>query len=385
MDTAKEPTATAAAASSAAGLRGVVAAQSSIGDVNGEQGILIYQGYDIHDLAENATFEEVVYLLWHGKLPQQTELDGLKQELSANYDIPGQLVGFMRQFPKSADPMDVLRTTVSALAFYDDNAKDTSRAGALKTAAKLTAQLPTVVAAWERIRTDQEIVPPNKDLSIAENFLYMLRGERATEEEAHIFDVALILHADHELNASTFTTRVIAGTLADIYGAVVGGIAALSGPLHGGANTNVMKMLQEIGDIEKLEPWLDNALAEKRKIMGIGHAVYKTEDPRATWLRKFSQQLGEKRGDTKWFEMSQKLEKLMNEKKGMFPNVDFYSASAYFMMDIPLDQYTPIFAVSRISGWTGHILEQYANNKLIRPRAEYIGARNLKYAPIGER
>jgi citrate synthase len=213
----------------------------------------------------------------------------------------------------------------------------------------------------------------------------MMRGERADADEVRIFDVALILHADHELNASTFTTRVVAGTLADMYGAVTAGIAALAGPLHGGANTNVMKMLIEIGEVDKIDSWLDEALTAKKKIMGIGHAVYKTEDPRATWLRKFSRQMGEKKGEMKWFEMSQKIERLMNEKKGMFPNVDFYSASTYYLMGIPLDQYTPIFAVSRISGWTGHILEQYGNNKLIRPRAEYIGERDLKYTPIDER
>ena len=374
-----------AAAAPAAGLRGVVAAQSSIGDVNGEEGVLIYQGYDIHDLAQNSTFEEVIYLLWHGRLPKQEELDTLKREFAQNYKIPAEIVAFMQTFPKAAEPMDVLRTAISALDFYDQSAKDMSREGALKTATKLTAQLPTLVAAWERIRSGKELITPDASLSIAENFLYMMFGEKPTPEDAHIFDVALILHADHELNASTFTTRVIAGTLADMYGAVTGGIAALSGPLHGGANTNVMKMLLEIGEPENIDSWLDKALAEKRKIMGIGHAVYKTEDPRATWLRKFSQQLGEKRGNSKWFEMSQKIERLMHEKKGMFPNVDFYSASAYYMMDIPLDQYTPIFAVSRISGWTGHILEQYANNKLIRPRAEYTGARDLKYAPVSER
>jgi citrate synthase len=213
----------------------------------------------------------------------------------------------------------------------------------------------------------------------------MMSGEMPSAEESRMMDICLILHADHELNASTFTTRVIAGTLADVYGAVTGGIAALSGPLHGGANTNVMKMLLKIGSIENVEPWLDNALENKQKVMGIGHAVYKVEDPRATWLRRFSKELGEKRGETKWFEMSEKLEKLMFEKKGMYPNVDFYSASTYYMMNIPLDQYTPIFAISRISGWTGHILEQYSNNKLIRPRAEYIGARDLKYTPISAR
>jgi citrate synthase len=255
----------------------------------------------------------------------------------------------------------------------------------MKAAIKLTAQMPMLVAAWDRLRNGKEIIAPDKSLSIAENFLYMLRGEKPDADEARMFDICLILHADHELNASTFTTRVISGTLADVYGAVTGGIAALAGPLHGGANTNVMKMLIEIGDINNIEPFLDDALATKKKIMGIGHAVYKTEDPRATWLRKFSKQMGERKGEMKWYEMSEKLEKLMFEKKGMFPNVDFYSASTYYLMGIPLDLYTPIFAISRISGWTGHILEQYGNNKLIRPRAEYIGERDLKYAPINER
>lgn len=281
--------------------------------------------------------------------------------------------------------MDVLRTAVSALGFYDKAGHGTDRENAVNTAVKLTAQMGTIVTAWERIRNGLEPVAPDPELSIAENFLYMMRGERAGADEVRIFDIALMLHADHELNASTFTTRVVAGTLADMYGAVTAGIAALAGPLHGGANTNVMKTLLEIGDLSKVDAWLDEALAAKRKIMGIGHAVYKTEDPRATWLRKFSRQLGEKAGELKWFEMSQRIEKLMLEKKGMHPNVDFYSASVYYMMGIPLDQYTPIFAVSRISGWTGHILEQYANNKLIRPRAEYIGGRDLKYVPIDER
>jgi citrate synthase len=379
MSTATESTA------ATAGLRGVVAAQSAIGDVNGEEGILIYQGYNIHDLAEHSTFEEVIFLLWNGRLPKKDELENLKAQFQANYAIPAEIIDMMRTFPKDANPMDVLRTTVSALGFYDHEGHATDRDAAVKTAVRLTAQIGTLVTAWERIRTGQEVVEPDSSLSIAENFLYMMRGEKAAADEAHIFDVALILHADHELNASTFTTRVVAGTLEDMYGAVTAGVAALAGPLHGGANTNVMKMLLEIGEVDKIEPWLDEALAAKKKVMGIGHAVYKTEDPRATWLRKFSKQLGEKYGNTKWYEMSEKLEKLMHEKKGMFPNVDFYSASAYYLMNIPLDQYTPIFAVSRISGWTGHILEQYGNNKLIRPRAEYIGARDQKYTPIEER
>jgi citrate synthase len=378
-------TETAATSAAAAGLRGVVAAQSSIGDVNGEQGILIYQGYDIHDLAEHSTFEEVVYLLWHGELPTASQLDELKQRFSRNYEAPAEIIAAMKTYPKDADPMDVLRTAVSSLDFYDQNGHGTDREHAVKAAIRITGQIGTIAAAWDRIRNGKEPIAPDTSLSIAENFLYMLRGERADADEERIFDVCLILHADHELNASTFTTRVVAGTLAGMYGAVTAGIAALAGPLHGGANTNVMKMLLEIGDTDKIDSWLDKALEEKRKIMGIGHAVYKTEDPRATWLRRFSKQMADKKGETKWFEMSQKIEKAMLDKKGMYPNVDFYSASTYYLMGIPLDLYTPIFAVSRISGWTGHILEQYANNKLIRPRAEYIGQRDRKYTPIADR
>ncbi len=369
----------------AAGLRGVVAAQSSIGDVNGEEGILIYQGYNIHDLAEHASFEEVVYLLWHGRLPNQAELDELNGELRANYEVPAEVIALMKQYPKDADPMDVLRTAVSSLDFYDKDGPGTDRERATKAATKLTGQIGTIAAAWDRIRNGKEPVAPDHTLSIAANFMYMLRGERADADEERMFDVCLILHADHELNASTFTTRVVSGTLAGMYGAVTAGIAALAGPLHGGANTNVMKMLIEIGSLDAVDGWLEKALEEKRKIMGIGHAVYKTEDPRATWLRKYSRHMGEKKGEMKWFEMSQRIEQLMLEKKGMHPNVDFYSASTYYLMGIALDMYTPIFAVSRISGWTGHILEQYANNKLIRPRAEYIGARDLKYVPIAQR
>lgn len=380
MSTATESTAVASE-----GLRGVVAAQSAIGDVNGEEGILIYQGYNIHDLAEHSSFEEVVFLLWNGRLPKADELEELKQRLRRNYEVPAAVIDLMKQFPKTADPMDVLRTAVSALDFYDENGHGTDRDHAVKAAVRITGQIGTIAAAWDRIRNGKEVVAPDTNLSIAENFLYMLRGERADADEEHMFDVCLILHADHELNASTFTTRVVSGTLAGMYGAVTAGIAALAGPLHGGANTNVMKMLIGIGDLDKVDGWVDQALAEKKKIMGIGHAVYKTEDPRATWLRKYSKHMAEKKGESKWFDMSQRIEQLMHEKKGMYPNVDFYSASTYYLMGIALDMYTPIFAVSRISGWTGHILEQYSHNKLIRPRAEYIGARDLVYVPISER
>lgn len=388
METAKDSAATEAAkAKSPAGLEGVVAATSSIGDVDGINGILIYQGINVNDLAEHSTFEETVYLLWHGKLPTQTQLDELKKQLSANQNPSPAVLEMMKHLPKDANAMDVLRTAVSALALYDKEKEGTTtnREGALKVATKLTAQLPVLVAAWERIRNGKEIIAPKPELSIAPNFLYMLRGEMPQEREARIFDIALILHADHELNASTFTSRVVAATLEDMYGAVTAAIAALAGPLHGGANTEVMKMLKEIGEPGNAESWIKDALESKKKIMGFGHRVYKTEDPRATWLRKFSEELGKAKGDAKWFEMSRKVEQTIMTEKKLYPNVDFYSASTYYMMGIPLDLFTPIFAVSRISGWTGHILEQYANNRLIRPRAEYTGGRDVPYTPIEQR
>ena len=384
MDNVKEAAA-APASAPAAGLRGVVAASTSIGDVNGEKGELIYQGINIHDLAKNSTFEETIFLLWNGRLPKRQELDELKRNIAANYELSPEILGLMRAFPRDAEPMDTLRTAVSALAFYDKQARDISRENAVRTATRLVGQFPTSVAAIERLRQGLEPVAPRPEQNIATNFLYMLKGEMPSTEDAHIFDVGLILQADHELNASTFTSRVVAGTLADMYGAVTAAIAALSGPLHGGANTNVMKMLLEIGEMENVEPYVKNALASKKKIMGIGHAVYKTEDPRATNFRRFSKQMAERTGEPKWYEMSLKIEEMMLREKGMYPNVDFFSASTFYMMGIPLDLYTPIFAVSRISGWTGHILEQYANNKLIRPRAEYVGPRDVPYVPIDER
>ncbi|HKO42055.1 MAG TPA: citrate synthase [Pyrinomonadaceae bacterium] len=377
--------ANAPAGSSAAGLRGVAAASSSISDVNGEKGELIYQGYNIHDLARHATFEEVVFLLWNKRLPTHDELNALEKSLHQSYELPAEIIALMKQFPREADPIDVLRTVVSALEFYDRDARDLSREATLRTAIKLTAQFPTIVAAGDRIRNGLEPVRPDPSLNIASNFLYMLKGERPSERDAQIFDVCLTLHADHELNASTFTARVVAGTLADMYAAITAAVGALSGPLHGGANTAVMKTLLEIGNVDNVESYIKDALANKRKIMGFGHAVYKTEDPRATHLRQFSREVGESAGDSKWYEMSRKVEEVIMREKGLFPNVDFFSASTYYMLGIPLDLYTPIFAVSRISGWTGHVLEQYSDNKLIRPRAEYIGARDLAFVPIDQR
>ncbi|MGH9967853.1 MAG: citrate synthase [Pyrinomonadaceae bacterium] len=373
------------AATSPAGLRGVTAATTSISDVNGEKGRLIYQGHDIHDLAAHSTFEEVVFLLWHKRLPTSLELDELRQAIARAYDVPEEIIGLMKRFPHEADPIDVLRTTVSALEFYDPTARDISRDSSLRTAVKLTAQFPSIVAAGERLRKGLEPIRADLTFDIAQNFLYMLKGEAPSKEDARLFDACLVLHADHELNASTFAARVVAGTLADMYASVTAAIGALSGPLHGGANTNVMRMLLEIGEVRNVESYIKKALAEKRKIMGFGHAVYRTEDPRATHLRKFSKEMGERGGNMKWYEMSSKVEEVMMREKGLYPNVDFYSASTYHMMGIPLDLFTPIFAVSRIAGWTGHILEQYADNKLIRPRAEYVGQRDVSYVPITER
>jgi len=385
MDKAKQG---GAASAVATGLRGVVAASSSIGDVNGEKGELIYQGVNIHDLATQSTFEEVVFLLWNGRLPKRPELDELKKNLAASYELPWQAVelikGMASRAPK-ADPMDMLRTVISAIALFDDEKRDLSRDASIRVATRLTARFPAIVAAIDRARNGKEIIQAKPELNIATNFLYMLTGEMPDEFDAHVLDVALILQADHELNASTFTARVVAGTLADMYSAVTAAIGALSGPLHGGANTAIMKILLEIDDVNKVEDYVKDALSKKKKIMGFGHAVYKTEDPRATHLRRFSKEMGERKGNPKWYDITAKLEEIMKREKNLLPNVDAYSASTYYMMGIPLDLYTPIFAISRISGWTAHILEQYADNKLIRPRAEYIGPRNVPYVPIDER
>jgi 2-methylcitrate synthase len=379
-DKAKEtPTA------AATGLRGVVVGASTVSDVVGDKGELIYQGFNIHDLAKHSSFEEVAFLLWNKRLPTQSELNELKRCIGDSYRVPSQVIDVLKQAPSQADPIDTLRTAVSALEFYDATARDISIENSRKISIKLTAQFATLVAAADRVRNRKEPVDPLPGANIATNFLYMLKGEKPSEYDAKVFDTCLILHADHELNASTFTARVVAGTLASIYASVVAAIGALSGPLHGGANTNVMRTLLDIGEVENVESYVKRALSEKRKMMGFGHAVYKTEDPRATHLRQFSKEMGERAGNTKWYDMSRKIEEVMMREKGLYPNVDFFSASTYYMMGIPLDLYTPIFAVSRITGWTAHILEQYADNKLIRPRADYVGPRNVPYVPIQER
>lgn len=368
-----------------AGLEDVVAASSSICDVNGKEGRLIYQGYDIHDLAVHSNFEEVVYLLWFGRLPNRSEYETIARELRVNRKLPDALVETMKTFPKQAGPMEVLRTAVSMLSMWDPDANDDGREANIRKATRLTAQLPTIVAAWDNIRNGRQPVAPSEDLSLAGNFLYMLSGKVPDEVSVRSLDIALILHADHELNASTFAARVAAATLTDIHSAIVAAIGTLKGPLHGGANQEVIKMLLKIGEESQVETFIKKMFEEHKKVMGFGHRVYKTEDPRATHLRKMSEELGKLKGEIKWYNMSRQVETLVLADKGLYANVDFYSASVYYMLGIPTDLFTPIFACSRMAGWAAHVLEQYANNRLIRPRAEYTGASNLAYLALDKR
>ncbi|MBI1940471.1 MAG: citrate synthase [Acidobacteria bacterium] len=367
------------------GLQDVVIANSEICSIDGQRGKLVYRGYDIHDLAENSTFEEVVYLLWNGRLPKRAELEDLHKQLAEHRPIAPELADLMKRLPPAQHPMEALRTAVSALSLYDPESEDRSEAANRRKALRLTAQMGTVVAALGRIRDGKDPVAPDGKLSHAANFLTMLTGKAPDAESARWFDVALILHADHSYNASTFAARVTASTLSDMHSAIVSGIGTLKGPLHGGANEQVMKMLLEIQAMDKAEPYVRDLLAQKKKVMGFGHRVYHTEDPRATVLRRMSEELGRRAGQPKWFEMSKRIEDLMIGEKKINANVDFYSASAYYVLGIPTDLYPLIFAVSRISGWTAHVLEQYANNKLIRPLAEYVGPKDLKYVPIDRR
>ncbi len=367
------------------GLEGIVAATSRICLVDGVGGRLIYQGYDIHDLVAHASFEEVAYLLWHGELPTRAQLDALNRDLVAARALPEPVLAIIRAVPKDALPMDVLRTAVSALGIYDPEAKDNSQAANLRKSVRLTAQLATVVAAIDRLRNARPLVPPDPALGHSANFLYMLWGKRPDETSAHTVDIALILHADHELNASTFAARVTAATLADMHSAITSGIGTLKGPLHGGANEAVMRLLLQIGEVSKTIPAVKAIIAAKQKIPGFGHRVYKTEDPRASHLRTMSEALWRQKGELKWFEMSRVIEQYMLAEKHIHSNVDFYSATCYYALGIPLDLFTPVFAVSRISGWTAHVLEQLADNRLIRPRAEYVGPLNRTYVPIDKR
>ena len=358
-----------------AGLEDIVATSSSICFIDGERGILAYRGYDIHDLAPHATFEEVCYLLWHGRLPNRAELGDLQSQFAAGRALPDGVIRLLRQLPPSA-AMDTLRTAASALSHYDRDAVDDSPAANYRKAVRLTAQIGSLVAAIGRIERNQGPIDPDPVMSFAANFLYQLTGTRPDALAVRAFDCALVLHADHELNASTFAARVAAATLTDIHSAIVGGIGALKGPLHGGANAEVMKMLLDFGATatpEKVESTIREKLAKKEKIPGFGHRVYKTMDPRAVHLRQLSKDLGKRSGQSHWVDMSERIEAIVKGEKKLNPNVDFYSASMYYALGIPVSLYTPIFAVSRTSGWTAHVLEQYANNRLIRPRAEYTG------------
>ncbi len=367
------------------GLEDVVAATSAICDVNGKEGRLLYFGADIHDQATHSTFEETVYLLWHGRLPTRAELEELRSGLAQNRALPAEVLRMLAEFPKGTVPMETLRTAVSLLSMYDADDADNSREANVRKATRLVAQTPTIVAAIQAIREGREPTAPREDLSLAANFLYMLFGQEQSETAVHVMDVALILHADHELNASTFAARVTAATLADIYSAAVAAICALKGPLHGGANEQVFKMLQAIETPERADAYIKEQLGAGKKIMGFGHRVYRTDDPRATHLRQLSQQLGQERGEPQWYEISRQVEQTVHAEKGLYANVDFYSASTYHSLGIPTDLFTPVFAISRMSGWTAHILEQYGNNRLIRPRAEYTGPRNVPYTPIDKR
>lgn len=358
-----------------AGLQDVVASSSAICYLDGERGVLAYYGYDIHDLARGASFEEVCYLLWHGRLPNRAELGDLQSQLAAARPLSESILRLMKQLPPS-DGMDMLRTLTSALGQYDPEAGDNSQPANYRKAVRLTAQLASLVATFGRMQEGGGPIQPDPALGHAANFLYMLTGNRPNALSTRALDIALVLHADHELNASTFAARVAAATLTDLYSAIVAAIGTLKGPLHGGANAEVMRLLIEIGKDasgERVDDAVRAKLAKKVKIPGFGHRVYRTEDPRATHLRRMSKELGERAGNTRWFEMSQRIENLVKGEKKLDPNVDFYSASTYYTLGIPIDLFTPIFAVSRVSGWTAHCLEQYANNRLIRPRTDYIG------------
>jgi len=368
------------------GLEDVVAADSAICYIDGTKGILSYRGIDIHDLADNSTFEEVCFLLWEGRLPKPDELRSIRRSLGEERNLPAEMLRLLTSLVPHLTPMDALRTVVSALAETDPDVRDMSPAANRRKAIRLTGQIATIVAAHHRIRESRPVIDPDPSLGHAEDFLRMLNGTRPTAEAAKAFDVALVLHADHELNASTFAARVTAATLADMHSAITSAIATLKGPLHGGANEAVIRMLTDIASLERVDDALHGKLARKEKIMGFGHRVYHTEDPRATHLRAMSKALAESSGETRWYDMSRRIEKIMNEEKKLNSNVDFYSASVYYMLGIPPDLFTPIFAVSRISGWAAHVLEQYANNRLIRPRAEYIGPDYPQpYVPIEKR
>ena len=372
-------------ASSGKGLEDIIAAETAVSDIDGKQGRLFYVGYDIHELAETSTFEEIVYLLHKLELPNKSQLDEVTEQLVNERELDAFVEGLMPTMVQQTSPMSMLRTTVSAMSAHDPDGWDQSSEANYRKALRLIARFPTVIATFDRLRNKEEALKPNPKLSHGGNFLWMLTGREPDEEVARILDVCLVLHADHTMNASTFAARVAASTLADIHSATTAAIATLKGPLHGGANEAVMKTLLEIGDPAKVADAVKAKLAAKERIMGFGHRVYKTEDPRATHLRRLSERAGQMAGETKWYEMSRTMEQVVQEEKGLYPNVDFFAASVYYSLGIPVDLFTPIFAASRVAGWTAHIREQYADNRLIRPESAYVGPPHRSYVPIDQR
>jgi len=370
----------------AKGLEGVYAAATSLSEVRGNDGVLTYRGFNINDLAEKSTFEETVDLLWYGVLPTRDLLEKLTCKFVAARPLPHEILEGMELYPKHASTMDVLRTVVSVLGLHDPDGASNSVSANVRKSIRLSAQLPTIIAAWHNIRNGRKPVAPRADLSHAANFLYMLDGKEPDDQVAHILDIALILHMDHGLNASTFVARAISSTESDMYSAVSGAIGALKGPLHGGANEAVMKMLLQLGDVSKVEPFIMTQLANKGKIPGFGHRIYKTNDPRALQLRRIAGELAGHTGKSKWWDMSEKMREVMaRERPNIYVNVDFYSASVYYTLGIPIDLFTPIFAISRVAGWTAHVMEQLMDNRIMRPESLYVGPRDQQYVALDQR
>lgn len=367
------------------GLRDAVVGDTRLSSINGVEGKLIYCGLDIHDLAQRSTFEEIVYLLWFKALPSPAHLAEFRAKLEARRALPAELAALLRVLPRNAVPMDVLRTTVSAMGLVDPKADDVSPEATLENALRLTAVFPTILAAYYRLSEGLEPIAPRAGLDTAQNFLYMLTGSEPDPLAARVLDVALILHADHGMNASTFASIVTAATLSDMYAAITSAVGTLKGPLHGGANEGVIENLLEIDSLDRVEAWVAAKFARHEKIMGFGHAVYRAYDPRATELKRIANEMGEHVGSTKWVEMTERMERAVWEQKQLYPNVDLYSASVYYTLGIPTTYFTPVFAMSRVAGWCAHVMEQYAENKLIRPSANYVGARGLTYVPVEDR
>ena len=369
------------------GLDGVYMDTSELSFIDGEKGELVYRGFHIDELAGRASFEETVYLLWYGRLPKAEELADFSKRIKAEYELPERVLETVRLCPKDAHPMDVLRTAVSALAMTDPDVADNSREAEIRKGIRLVAKFPAMLAAFQRLREGKEVIKPRSDLDLAANYLYMLTGQAPEESATRAMDMALVLHADHGMNASTFASRVVSATLSDVHAAVTAGIGCLKGPLHGGANQRVVEMLEKIGKPENARKYIEDMFARKERVPGFGHRVYKTLDPRSVHLKKASLEFAKKTGKTDWYAMLTTIQDVMMEKVGprIAPNVDFYSGSVYAMLGIPLDMFTPIFAMSRVSGWVAHVMEQHGDNRLIRPRVQYVGPKGLKFVPIQKR